>query len=260
MLQGWQVGILRPPHQAHTLADMVHQLQGEPILIPLYDIEPIKIDDETISHWSAIIANADFIIVSSKNAVLYAPKQLFNQQSKAFIVTMGESTTQALLEVQQNQEIGYTAPAGSTSESVLSEPFFNTSMMHEKRVVLLAGEGGRTVFSEVLHARGALITWMKVYRMRQNIFDLSKYFLNWQNATHFCFVATSSRILEGIFKMTPARDMAWLITRPLIVVSDRAQLQAKEMGFKQIFIAPSPHSDGIESALQKMVAVYTPAA
>ncbi len=256
MLQNWHIVILRAFHQSQALYENVLAQKGDPILLPLLEIESIEPLSQ-LSTWKNAIKHADFLLVTSANAAHCAPMALMSAiRPSTQKITMGKATTQALKE-SGVLDVAYTAKPGSTSESVLEESFLQESHVRDKQVVILAGEGGRTVLADTLIERGARVTWIKVYRQKRPELDLRSTLKQWQQQKQFCFVATSSRLLENLLALTPSEDKLWVLACPLIVVSERTSAQAKERGFKACFVAKGPHSEEILEALQTMALHFT---
>ncbi len=252
MLQDWHIVILRASHQSGSLIESISKHKGTPISLPLLEIEPIEPLSQ-LTTWKNAIKHADFLLVTSANAVHCAPMALMSAiRPSTQKITMGKATTQAL-EESGVLDIGYTAAPGSTSESVLDESFFQETNVKDKQVVILAGEGGRTVLADTLSERGARVTWIKVYRQKRPDLDLGSTLKQWQQQARYCFVATSSRILENLLALTPIEDKPWVLACPIIVVSERISVQAKEWGFKTCFVAKGPHPEEILVALQAMI-------
>ena len=197
------------------------------------------------------------MIVTSANAVVCAPREVLDvlQERGIPIITMGKATTQALEE--KGLRVFFTAPKGSTSESLLQQSFLGQEAMSKQNILLLAGEGGRTVLADTLQERGAKVTWLKTYQQKEEKIDVAKTLSTWQINKHFGFIATSGRVLKTLCHLIPLEYSSWLLSCPLVVVSERIALQAREYGFQYIFIAKGPHVDDIIIALQEMAQLCT---
>ncbi|MBS0286417.1 MAG: uroporphyrinogen-III synthase [Proteobacteria bacterium] len=251
MLQDWQVVILRAKHQAQGLASALLEHKAELTLLPLIDIVPLAILPSALHAWQNALKNADFLLVTSANAAFCAPEELLNFISeKTVVMTMGQATSQALLEKHPTLQIHYTAPPGATSESILNEPFLQADRVKNKKVALLAGKDGRTVFADTLANRGAQIEWMIVYEQQKPDIDLAETLLSLQLHPKVCFIATSSRVLENLVTMAPPTLVEWLLSVHLVVVSHRIYQHAKDKGFKQIVLADGAQTHAILQALK----------
>jgi uroporphyrinogen-III synthase len=254
-LKDWHIVIMRSQHQASSLITLVKDKGGVPILLPMQDILPLAISSQTLAKWINHIPQVDMIVVTSANAVYCAPASLIGAMKQVpCIVTMGKATSQALSE--KGISAFFTAPPGSTSESVLMNTFLQKNAIENKKILLLAGEGGRTVFAEELANRGATVNWLKVYRQEQPRIDITPQLQQWQYFSKICFISTSSRSLENLLKLTPPEFHHWLKTKPLIVISSRITKQAIEWGFQHIVEAKAAHPEDILIVLQEMTNDY----
>lgn len=236
MLQDWHIVILRARHQAHALANALSEEKAITHIVPLIDIIPLDLHQH-LNAWQQMFAQADFLIVTSANAVLCAPASLFEAlHPNVFIVTMGKASTQALKEKYPHLMVHYTAPNGATSESVLAETHLQPAKVHQKKIVILAGEGGRTVLADTLSARAADLKLLKVYRQQKPQLDMDNIISDLEKNKKLCFVATSASIVENLLSLTQ-RYQDWLLEQPLVVVSQRVCEQARGLGFKRVYVA-----------------------
>lgn len=252
-LNGWHVVIMRPSHQAQGLIGVLQDYQAQVCLLPLMEIEPILATQQKIDEWLSIVKECTFLVVTSANAIYCAPLEIIlalKNHPQLSIVTMGKATSQALKEKELTPF--FTAPPGSTSESLLQAFFFAQNLIAGKSVLILAGEGGRTILAESLQARGAKIHWLKSYQQCQTEIDMMPLLSAWQKQKQFAVVVTSSRSLEKLLALSPYQYHSWLKSCPVIVVSARIAEQAKMAGFQRVFTAASPHSEDIVDALQVM--------
>lgn len=254
-LKGWHIVIMRSQHQASSLIALVKDKGGDPILLPTQDILPLAISSETLTKWINYIQQVDILVVTSANAVYCAPASLIDAMKQVpCIVTMGKATTQALGE--KEVPVLFTAPPGSTSESVLTHALLQKNAVENKNILLLAGEGGRTVLANELAHRGATVNWLKVYRQEQPHIDITSQLQQWQQFSKMCFISTSSRSLENLLKLAHPEFHDWIKTKPLIVVSSRIAKQAIEWGFQHIVEAKAPHPEDILNVLEEMANEY----
>ena len=218
--------------------------------VPLIDIVCLDFSNAQLSTLKQNTRTADFLIVTSANAVYCAPPALLDSiNERTFIITMGQATTDALQERMPTLRVNYTAPLGATSESVLQTSYLEQTNVQQKNVCILAGEGGRTVLADTLSERGALIKWVKVYKQEKPVISLDL-LLSQLQSQQVCFIATSSRIVENLLSLTNDKAKSWLLKQPLIVVSERIKLQAKEWGFERIALANGAHSSAIVQACE----------
>jgi uroporphyrinogen-III synthase len=254
-LSGWQVVIMRPEHQAGTLVNTISERQGTPILFPTLEIIPLSFSPQVQADWDEFARRAAFLLVTSSNAMRFAPRHLMTtlqQNPVVKIVTMGEATSNAVRE--QGLSVFYTAQSGTTSESLLKSDFFQASTLKAKAILILAGIGGRTLLAEELQSRQAEILVAKVYRQQIPNTTMADKLNPWQQKGRLCFVATSLNCLENALIL--AKDQVQQFKGlPLVVVSERIANKAAEWGFKQIFITKGADPLAICATLQAMAQV-----
>jgi len=238
------VVIMRPKHQSQSLFEQVETI-AKPHILPTLDIQPIK------HSFPEALKTAEMVIVSSANAVFNACEEIitFLQRHPIPIVSMGKGTTAALVE--RGIFVYFTAPPGSTSESLLEHPMLEK--VAEKQIILLGGEGGRSLLGEVLASRGAWVTHVNVYRQSKPIQPITDTLFQWQSTgERYCFVATSANILKNLIDMA-GEFLPWLQKQYIMVVGHRMASYAKENGFEYVWVAPSTHSEDIVSMIRGLI-------
>lgn len=246
-LNGWHVVVMRPSHLAEPLLTVIEKMGGVPISLPSLTICPVQPDN--ISHWIDHIQTADWIIVSSQNAVHFAPEDVLEalRQTGAKVVTMGQATTQALIAV--GVSVFFTSKPGANSEMLLTESFLQENEIANKKAVLLAGIGGRTLLYDTLNLRQAKVEWIKVYRQEQSPLALESSMASWVQGGRFCFIATSENSLANLLQKVPAHYHAWARQQAFVVVSERIAAIARKWGIQHTFVAKGPHQEQLCATL-----------
>lgn len=252
-LASCQIVILRPPDRAAALCDLIRAHGGDPVTLPVLEIVPLTIEHQQILTWQQQLAACDFLIVTSVNAVMCAPPTFLAalQAGKDIaVVSMGSATTAAL--IAKEIPVFFTAPAGSTSETLLTHSFLQESIFN-KKVGLLVGEEGRQVLAQTLIQRGATLYAFKVYRSQCATLAIAPLFAQWQRShKRIYWVATSERTLDCLWALSSSPDHIWLQQCPLIVMSERIVHRALEYGFKHISVAGSLEPQAILRTLLAM--------
>jgi uroporphyrinogen-III synthase len=245
-LKGWQVVVLRPKHLAQPLLSAIEKMGATPISLPSLTITSVNSPD--ISKWQYHIQTADWIIVSSQNAVHFAPQVVLEalRQSQAKVITMGQATTAALLS--KGVSVFFTPMPGTDSEKLLTESFLQENEVANKKIVLLAGIGGRTLLNDTLTSRQATVEWVKVYRQEQTPLALASLMPTWQGG-QFCFIATSQNSLEHFLQSVPANYQTWLQRQVLIVASPRIAAIARKWEIQHIYVANGAHQEQLCATL-----------
>lgn len=253
-LSAWQVVLMRPAEQIAPLANALKQLGAVPLSLPTIAIAPLPLPAEQLYTATNAIHQADWIIVSSQNAVRSAPLAILEAllATAAKIVTMGQATTRAL--TAKGVSVFFTPLPGTDSEKLLAESFLQKPEIDGKRVVLLAGVGGRTVLADTLTHRQALVAWVKVYRQEKLRLTLAPLFAEWSlRQRPFCFIATSENSLSHLFESVSGAQLTWLQKQVFIVASDRIAQSAKKWEIQHIFVANGAEETQLCATLLRVV-------
>ncbi len=237
-LSAWQVVIMRPAEQIESLANAIKLMGAVPLSLPTIAIEPMTLSAEHLQSATCAILQAEWIIVSSQNAVRCASSVILEAllATTAKVVTMGQATTRALKA--KGVSVFFTPSPGTDSEKLLTESFLQTQAIAGKRIVLLAGVGGRTVLADTLASRQALVAWVKVYRQEKPTLALGPLFAEWSlRQKPFCFMATSENSLGHLLESVSGAQLTWLQKQVFIVASDRIAQAAKKWEIQHIFVA-----------------------
>ncbi|PCF96208.1 uroporphyrinogen-III synthase [Vreelandella nigrificans] len=159
--------------------------------------------------------------------------------------SVGRSTAYTLYE-QLGVRVHIPAPSSGedTSEALLSLASLKT--LTHQRVLLVAGEGGRTLLTETLEARGAEVTRVEVYRrvyqppsptMQQRLIS----------GDYRALIATSGELLEHLAKWCNQAAL----NQPLIVSSHRLAKLAGKLGFCDLKVASGATPAALVAALDR---------
>jgi uroporphyrinogen-III synthase len=218
--------------------------------LPMLEIEPLRFNPTQLQAALSDLKHADYVFITSQNGIPSHQPELLDALKMSKIISMGEATTQALM--QHRCQVFFTAPPGSSSESLLNESWLQAREAQNKKIILMTGIGGRVLLSQMLQARGAQVQTLEVYRQLQPQIDLSIMQYWQQSNDSFCFIATSANIVRNLIALTPTQNQAWLKQQTLVVISDRIRQLAIESGFKQIILATSASPAHIGLALRQL--------
>lgn len=231
-LSGIKVLVTRPAQQAKLLCQMIEAEGGEAVRFPV--IEIIEIPNQTA------LLNAksnDFAIFISANAVDKALPSL-NLPRQCKILAVGKRTAEKL------KASGITAlcpPPPFNSETMLEMPELQPAAIQGKKIVIFRGEGGRELLAKTLQQRGAIVNYVNVYRRIQPPTPA-------KISPVEIITITSVQGLKHLLNML--KGQTWVKNTPLVVMSQRIAIKAKQWGINApIFIAASASDEGLFNAV-----------
>ena len=124
--------------------------------------------------------------------------------------------------------------------------------MRDKRVISFRGNGGRELLADVLQERGAEVEYVECYQRAVPDTDTSDLFQLWDEGCSMPVVVTSNEGLKNLHTIVGQTHLNQLLSSPLIVVSQRAEEYAKELGFTQKpYVAKSASNEEILNAIKQ---------
>ena len=222
----------RPAGQADALTKAVEKAGGRCLSLPALVIESIKLNCASIPK-APLIQKAIFI---SPNAVHFffqqLPPSLHPWPSSIEVIAVGQSSAKAL---KQRGIKVHAHPEIANSEYLLDLTCLKE--VRDKTILLIKGEGGRTLISEVLQARGAHLIPICVYR--RNCPEYSSQYIQslCYNDTVDIILFTSIEAMQNIFQLFDDKGRQWLCNKPCIVLSERIAKQAALWGVKHIKVS-----------------------
>jgi uroporphyrinogen-III synthase len=217
-LAGIHILVTRPAEQAGPLCQAIEAAGGVAVHYPTIEIAaiPVTVDFDP--------GRADIGIFISRNAVRYALQsfpQLLHSQLKT--ITVGRGSAEEYQKI-SGRAIDYTPHQHFNSEGVLELP--ELAAVAGRQIILFKGEGGRETLEQELSNRGAQVIPLELYR---RAIPHNSAPLKWQEID--IILITSNMALEHLWQMTPESERPLLLEKPLIVISDRGEKLAQELGF-----------------------------
>ncbi len=232
-LDGTGILVTRAAHQAHSLCQLIKEQGGRPIRFPAIEITA-PVDPGPLQKLMSGISKFDIAIFISPNAVSWGLKTLQDAglPGGLQLAAVGSSTARALASA------GYTVDiipdVQFDSEALLATPELQS--VRGKRIIIFRGDGGRALLGDTLAERGANVAYAEVYRRVCPDADPSPLFYRWEADVEL--VMTSSLdVLENLFRIVGKTGAECLRKTPLIVVSTRMRVRARELGSEQIILA-----------------------
>ena len=216
MLTGLNVLVTRPAHQAQTLSDAIIQQNGQVLMFPTINIEPIA-DQATLNSTIAQLAKADFAIFTSSNALLYTRDTIANYAptTKLRFIAVGPSTHKTLIAA--GIEPAIYPSQHYNSEGVLDLP--ELQQITDQRIMIFTGANGRTLIADTLQDRGAIVTTVDCYQRTCPKPPTPTLYERCARAKINAIVSTSQASLRNLWLLMGENNHTQLQQIPLLVIS-----------------------------------------
>ncbi|OGT37653.1 MAG: hypothetical protein A3F12_05070 [Gammaproteobacteria bacterium RIFCSPHIGHO2_12_FULL_38_14] len=224
--------VTRPGQRGLQLCKRIEAEGDQAIYLPTIDFAPYQ-NQKQLTSWINQLDEQDVIIFTSERAVI-AFFDLYFKKNEPIpvkkIAAVGRHTAK-LLEQKGFNVIYPQHEAGS--EGLLHLPQF-TSVAHEK-IMLITGENGRDFLEKTLRLRGALVTSMFVYKRILPLLDSTHVAHAFKQRKIDAIIAAS---FDSVHNLKILLHDVWplLLKVPLIVVSERIKILAKDLGFQTIWV------------------------
>ena len=243
-LAGIDVIVTRPAHLAEPFCARVEAHGGAPVRLPALQIDALPPPPSP--------GACDIAIFLSPNAVAFSSDLTLPRQ--ALVMAVGDKTAAGLRQrgIPQIETPG----EDSTSEGLLRTPAL--THVAGKRILLVCGEGGRTLLQEELTARGATVERAEVYR--RTIPALSRQHRQRALARpdRCVLTLTSGDAARNLVEMMDSLAQRTLFRLPLVAGSRRIARIANDLGFQQpAEIADNPGDEAMMTALLNLAARMT---
>lgn len=247
-LAGLTVVNTRPAHQAKSLSDSILAVGGEVVELPVIEIAPPAKPDILQSQLTRL-GESDLAIFISANAVdagIGTLEGTHNWPENVVIAAVGRATANRL------SSLGLTAsllaPEPFNSEALLTLPELQN--LSGKKVVIFRGDGGRELLAQTLRDRGAVVEYLECYRRIRPESDPATLYHCWDEKRVLLIVVTSNEGLQNLLELIEDKYRADLLSSTLVVVSQRAIILARELGFQ---IAPVLTSNASNEAIMEAI-------
>lgn len=253
MLPSPAVLIIRPKKQAALLACAIEAKGWRTVLFPTLEIVPppdIALAQQQLNQ----LSHYDILLFCTANAVEHSLHYLKDlacriHPSKQSVLAIGTSTAHALeqaaITVEAVPEKDY------SSEGLLALP--QLQQVKGKHIAIIAGTGGRELLEKTLTARGAQVIKIDTYSRRCPSADKlsNDLLLTWQQAGVEIIVGSSFSSLENLYLLTHRDFHPWLLSKQILVVSQRMQEKAFALGFRHFIKAQNATDKAIIKALDR---------
>lgn len=254
-LFGLRIGITRPSDQCDDVAQKVVNLSGQPVIMPLIEINPVdEGQQQIVDEMLRSLADFDWLIFTSVNGVAAFFERLWatGGDSRALghmqLAAIGSATAAALMEHGLRADV---VPESFRAEALAAEL---ADRVAGKRVLWARANRGRDVLPQVLTAAGAAVTQLVVYR-NDDVSEFSNSLVSQLQNGELHWVGLSSPSIAVQFSTllkTHGLDPARLTTR-LAAISPVTAQAAHQAGLNVAVVATTYNWDGILEAIVSQV-------
>jgi len=244
-LEGYRVLVTRATLQADKLVSAIEGAGGEAIRFPVIRITGRKPDD--VESDFAASHSPDIVIFVSRNAVDHGLAAV--RRCGALLAAVGPATMAAI--EAQGFEVDIIPAGGFDSEHLLEHPALQD--VGGKNITIVRGESGRELIAETLRGRGAIVSYLPVYRRQINNLPaaaITRLDQVWRDGGIDCVTVMSAETLENLLEILPQTSIDKLRQTPLVAPGDRVIQTALELlpGIP-VTTAPGPRATDMVSAL-----------
>ncbi len=247
-MNGVTVLVTRPAHQADHLCQLIRSQGGSALRFPLLSIIGPR-DPEVLKNITKRLADFDMVIFISPNAVDWGMKVIGEQgglPANIKVAAVGKGSARQLAKHGVKTDIF--PPQQFNSEALLAME--EMQLVAGKRIVIYRGEGGREQLAEVLRERGAKVEYAECYLREKPELDPNELARHLSQGDINIVTVTSCESLQNLHDLVEGPARSALLALPIIVVSERAQLLAKALGFKlPAIIAEKPGDEEMVRAV-----------
>ena len=244
MLNGAQVLVTRPEHQAEQLSRLIKEMKGVPVRFPTLEIVGLN-DSLRIKNTMEHLDSYQWLIFISANAVsmhgCYADSDKIRKLASTRIAAIGKATAQALK--QQGLSVDLVPESGYNSQALLA--MTDMQEINGQRCLIIRGEHGHEELANTLRNRGGIVEYLDVYKRIIPNIDSSQVMVMIKQNKLDVVTITSGEALKNLLIMVGKSIHQLLFEIPLVVVSNRIRELAAEIGFKRIVVAQSPSDNAV---------------
>ncbi len=207
----------------------IEKANGVSVELPTIQIRPTN-------NWIGTLPNLNTIqhaIFVSKTAIHHFFLSLHQQQipwpNDLPITVLGQGSAEALSAFDLSAKY---IPMNSDSEHLLNMSHLQS--LRKQSILIVKGQGGRTLLADTLIKRGAVVHTVDVYTRQLPETILSTNASVWQNDEVDIILFTSQQAMEQLFVLLGSDAHAWIREKPCVVISPRLAQAAAQLGIKKI--------------------------
>lgn len=232
--------ITRALHQATALSQQLTTAGYDTVTLPC--IEIITLKPSNINSITQHISDYDFCIFTSTNVIPALPQPI-TLCKQAFAI--GPATAEAL----QSLNIVAKLPSTFSSEGLLD--LTELQNCHGKRIAIFTGEAPRPLLKETLTQRGATVEEVICYKRLCPTYteaDLAPIV----SQSFTAIICMSPEIMDNLVTIF-SYHQPWLWAQPVMVISEKMQQHANQLGFKTIYRADNTSCHAIITTIANIL-------
>lgn len=235
--------ITRPNPAGAELCGLIKSYDGHAIHLPAIQFGPPP-DSQAFQRAIQSVFGQDWLIFISPQAVyasVAAIRSAWPQlPSQVKFAAVGAGTAKALEDAGYNVAL---CPGEWNSEGLLNQPELKS--VQGKKIAIIRGVGGRELLTETLALRGAEITPLIAYqRLLPNI-DVHPYLALLEKKKVDVVVCSSFEGVQNFKKLFASTGWSTIQQIPLIVVSERIKMLARNLDFQTIWVARNASHEAV---------------
>ena len=193
---------------------------------------------------------AVFVSVNAGHACLPYILARRNWPQQVKLATVGPTSTQAI--EGYGLRVDYVPEHEFSSEGLLAVD--GLLDMHDKKVVIFRGNGGRSKLYDSFTARGARVVYAEVYSRSCPVADYQTVIALLQQDGLDIVTAASNETLQNLFVMAGPQGQPVLREKQLVVPGQRELELAEQLGFTRTpLIAGNASDEAMMSVLEKII-------
>ncbi len=249
-LAGLHILVTRPASQAAAICQQLGRMGAVVACLPVIEIAPPVAKDKARAALQEI-DKYDNVIFVSCNAVLWAwrllPTLAVSPWSQCRIGAIGQQTAAAL--AAHGLAVDDVPTQGFNSEQLLALSTMQAAEVRGRKLLIVRGQGGRTLLAQTLRQRGADVAAAEVYHRVCPSPAAAQALIQQQAFKPLDVIAITS--CEGLHNLLHLlQSPAWLFTTPLLAGSQRIASVACQLGFNaDVIVAANPSDHAMLSAL-----------
>lgn len=247
-LSGLRLLITRPQRQAKKWQQLLQREGASTECVSMMEIVPIGSDNcnqEAVQAIKSVIMDLDryqHVIFVSQNAAQFGAEWIDQYWPQIPVGLKFYAVGRATAEVLEQAGFEVIAAGGTmNSEALLLRP--ELQQLHEQKVAIFRGLGGRTLLAEMLRERGAQVDYCELYQrlLPQQAADaLSR--LNWCQQGDLITIQSGETLLNLCQVIRSLSDQGILdygrwLQLPLLLPGERVAKLASDQGFTEIIMA-----------------------